>query len=92
MWRPSPLYCNSVRRSLMTACWYAQNDAALASLLGRRNVTLDQMQARGLIVGTAAHMRVQLDELAAAGVQRVLLQWMEVDDIAGLTDMARALI
>ena len=82
----------SVRRSLMTACWYAATDAQLDSLLAHRNLTLAQAQARGLIVGTASHMREQLDALAAVGVQRVLLQWLNVDDIDGLTSMARALL
>ena len=83
---------NSVRRSLMTGCWYAQTDAELSNLLARRNVSLDQVQSRGMIVGTAAHIRAQLDGLAAAGVQRVLLQWLNVDDIDGLTHMAKALL
>ena len=82
----------SVRRSLMTGCWFAAHDAELTSMLSRRNLTLEQVQSRGLIAGTVPHIRAQIDALEAVGVQRVLLQWLDVDNIEGVTALAKGLL
>ena len=44
-----------------------------------------------MIVGTPAEIPEQLASLSKAGVQRVMLQWLELDDLAGLEILAKAI-
>jgi hypothetical protein len=43
-------------------------------------------------VGTADEIADQVAELDAAGVQRLMLQWLDMDDIGGLEILAGKLI
>jgi alkanesulfonate monooxygenase SsuD/methylene tetrahydromethanopterin reductase-like flavin-dependent oxidoreductase (luciferase family) len=60
--------------------------------LSRWNRTAEDLRARGLIVGTAAAVVDQLGRLAEAGVQRVMLQWLDLDDVDGLAALAQAVL
>jgi hypothetical protein len=40
-------------------------------------------------VGTGSEIIEQLGRLQEAGVQRVMLQWLDLDDLAGLEDLAK---
>ena len=42
-----------------------------------------------MIAGTASPVIEQLGELAEAGVQTVMLQWLDLDDLAGLEAFVR---
>jgi F420-dependent oxidoreductase-like protein len=78
-----------VRRSLMTGTLFARNQAELDNKLppGR---TAAELQERGLVAGTPEQFQEQLDQFAAAGVQRIMLQWLELDDVDRLQAMAGA--
>ena len=81
-----------VRRSLMTGCVFGLNQADLAKKVEARTkakLTLQELRQRGLLVGTAAEFLEQLGKLEQAGVQRVMLQWLDLDDMAGLEALAR---
>lgn len=80
----------SVRRSLMTQVNFGRSDTEVKELVAGR--ALDALRARGIIVGTASAVQDHLAELAEAGVQRVMLQWMALDDIDRLEAMAHALL
>jgi hypothetical protein len=43
------------------------------------------------VVGTPAELRIQLADLASHGVQRVMLQWLDLDDIGGIETLAHVL-
>ncbi len=78
----------ALRRSLMTGIVFGRDDAQLnARLAGRDPAAL---RARGLIVGVGRQVQEQLHALAAAGVQRVMLQWLALDDLDGLEALAAA--
>lgn len=82
---------SSVRRSMMTGCIYASDDRELRQKVHQRGngkLTPLELQERGLIVGTASEMIDQLGRLADAGLQRVMLQWLDLDDLAGLEAIA----
>lgn len=84
-----------VRRSLMTGCVFGVDQAEVRKKVERRThgrKTPAELHAKGVVVGTAAEMRAQLAELEEAGVQRVMLQWLELDDISGLEAMARGIL
>ena len=84
-----------VRRSMMTSCIYGTDHAEVGkkvSLRTKGQRTVAEMRQRGAIVGTAEEIVQQCTELAQAGVQRVMLQWLDLDDTAGLEHMAEGIL
>ena len=78
-----------VRRTLMTGIIFGRDEGQLAERLAGRSA--DDLRAEGRIVGTAAEIPAQLRELEAAGVQGVMLQWVDdLDDIEGITALGQA--
>ena len=80
-----------VRRSLMTGLVFGRDEAALQAKLAVRGGDAASLQARGLVVGTGSAVVDQLGALYEAGVQRVMLQWLDLDDLDGLEALAQAL-
>jgi F420-dependent oxidoreductase-like protein len=74
----------SVRRSLMTGLRFGRDDAELGRRLAQRGPSASDLRGAGLIVGTPSAVVDQLGELAEAGVQRVMVQWLDLDDMDGL--------
>ncbi len=83
---------SEVRRSLMAGCWFGVDDTAVNSILSSRNVTMEDAIARGLVVGTDSQIVDQLGAFAEAGVQRIMLQWLNLDDMDGLEAMAKSVL
>jgi F420-dependent oxidoreductase-like protein len=81
---------SEVRRSLMTNCIFGQDDSALQRKLGDR--TQAEWRERGIVVGTPNAIVEQLGRLAEVGVYRVMLQWLDLDDIDGLVAMAATVL
>jgi alkanesulfonate monooxygenase SsuD/methylene tetrahydromethanopterin reductase-like flavin-dependent oxidoreductase (luciferase family) len=82
----------SVRRSMMTGCVFGRDDASLKEKLAARNRTVEELQARGIVAGTPAQVQEQIRVLEEAGVQRVMLQLLDLDDLAGIEALAKALL
>jgi len=82
----------SVRRSMMTSCVFGRDDAALKEKLAARKRTLAELHARGVVAGDKAQVQEQLTALEEAGVQRVMLQWLDLDDLAGLEALAKVVL
>jgi F420-dependent oxidoreductase-like protein len=70
-----------VRRSLMTRPIYAPDAAALQTRVAGFNKPVEDLKASGYLVGTGPDLVEQLGRLAEAGVQRVMLQWLDLDDL-----------
>ena len=83
---------DTVRRSLMAGCIFGRDEAELAGKLAERNRTAAEMHERGVAAGTSQQIRDQLDNWAGAGVQRIMLQWLDLDDIDGLEALAAAVL
>jgi F420-dependent oxidoreductase-like protein len=86
---------HEVRRSLMTGCVFGLDQEEVEAKVNRRTKgqrTPAELRQRGLIVGTADEIVDQCQELASRGVQRVMLQWLDLDDIAGLEGMADGIL
>lgn len=81
---------SQVRRTLMTGLRTAKTRPALEEKL--RGRSFDELRARGTLVGLPEEIPAQLAELEAAGVQRVMLQWLDLDDLDGLEALARAIL
>ena len=74
----------------MTRVIFGQNEDQLAARLNGENA--DELRSAGRIVGTADQIPAQLRELEAAGVQGIMLQWIDdLDDIEGIAALGRAL-
>ena len=87
---------DAVRRTLMTGIYFGVDHAGLARRLAWRSADaapLDEqvatLRAAGqVIVGGPADCCEQLASMAAAGVQEIYLQWLDLDDLRGLEELA----
>lgn len=83
----------SVRRSLMTGLVFGPTEAGIRSALADYGTdSADEVRARGMVVGTPEQVQEQVARLGEAGVQRVMLQWLDLDDLDGLALLARTLL
>jgi F420-dependent oxidoreductase-like protein len=82
----------SVRRSMMTGCVFGKDDVVLNEKLSARKRTVDELHARGVVAGSASQVKEQLAVLEAAGLQRIMLQWLDLDDLAGLEALAKVVL
>jgi len=82
----------SVRRSMMTGCIFGHNDAALREKIEARGRTREELQQRGIILGSTDEVREQLQLLDEAGLQRIMLQWLDLEDLAGLEALAKSVL
>lgn len=83
-----------VRRSMMTGCVFGRDRAEVERKVKARGAgdqSISDLRQRGLFVGTAAEMIDQLSILEEAGLQRVMLQWLDLDDLGGLERMAKGI-
>lgn len=83
---------SAVKCSLMTGLVFGANPTELERKLSRYNRSAAELRQRGLVVGVGADLPEQLAALKAAGVERVMLQWLDLDDLAGLEALAQAVL
>jgi F420-dependent oxidoreductase-like protein len=86
---------SEVRRSLMTGCVFGYDQADLERKVSARTAgkkSPGQMSARDLLVGTPHQLVHILGRWAEAGVQRVMLQWLDLDDLDGLEGFAHKVL
>ncbi|MEW5870307.1 MAG: hypothetical protein AB1894_13615 [Chloroflexota bacterium] len=50
------------------------------------------MRKEGILVGDAVEIGEQIALLGEAGAQRVMLQWLDLDDLAGLEALAKVIL
>jgi alkanesulfonate monooxygenase SsuD/methylene tetrahydromethanopterin reductase-like flavin-dependent oxidoreductase (luciferase family) len=82
----------TVRRSMMTGLRFGRTKEELDKQLSVRSQTTEELRKRGLVVGVREEVREQLVELEKAGLQRVMLQWLDLDDLDGLSALAKAVL
>ena len=86
---------DQVRRSLMTNCTFGRDEAEVRRKVAARTyarLSLEEFRQQGALVGTANELVDQLGKWAEVGVQRVMLQWLDLDDLDGLEAMAKGLL
>jgi F420-dependent oxidoreductase-like protein len=84
-----------VRRSLMTGCVFGRDQGEVIQKVAARTQNkrgAAELRAHGVVVGTGPEIRDQLAELAEAGVEQVMLQWLDLDDLAGIEGLANFLL
>ena len=80
---------SDVKRSVPTQAVFGKTDDELQNRLQARETTREEMWGRGITAGTSAEFVDRLGQWQEAGVERLLLQWIDLDDIAGLEMIAR---
>lgn len=84
---------HDIARSVMTRVDYFVDDAERDAHLAKQNVTLDSFRRDGQsIAGTTAEVIEQIRAYADAGCQRIMLQWLDLDDLPRLEAMASAIL
>ncbi|MDZ4768505.1 MAG: TIGR03560 family F420-dependent LLM class oxidoreductase [Chloroflexota bacterium] len=82
-----------VKRSLMTRVLLARDDADWRRIQAERNQTPDELRMDGkAIAGTPSMIVDQISAYVEAGVERFMLQWLDLDDVAGLELMAQVVL
>jgi F420-dependent oxidoreductase-like protein len=82
----------SVRRSMMTGCVFGKDDATLQQKITARHSTLQQLQGRGIVAGSLGAVKEQLAALEQAGLQRIMLQWLDLDDLESVERLAKGVL
>ncbi len=78
-----------VRRTLMTRVIFGRDEAQLKERLAGEDA--DELRAAGKIVGTAEQIPAQMRALEEAGVEGIMLQWLDdLDDVEGIAALGRA--
>lgn len=82
----------SVRRSMMTGCVFGRDESALARKINFYGKTLEEIQQRGIVAGSSSTIKEQLQALEQAGLQRIMLQWLDLDDLESLEVLAKEIL
>jgi F420-dependent oxidoreductase-like protein len=82
----------SVRRSMMTGCVFGKDDAALNRKIRFYGKTLEEVQQGGAVAGSLNAIKERLRALEQAGLQRIMLQWLDLDDLESLEALAKGLL
>lgn len=86
---------SEVHRSLMTGCIFVRNESELpdkAKKWWNSDSSVEELRQYGVIMGTSSQIVDHLGQLAEAGVQKIMLQWLDVDDLDGLERMAKSVL
>ena len=79
-----------VRRSLMTNLTYGQNQEHLQKKLNGRNPK--EMTQRGIIVGSSEQVTDQLHEYQQTGLDEIMLQWIDLEDMDNLIHFSETVL
>ena len=82
----------AVRRTMMIGCYLAPDEAAAIARAQGQNKTPQAIRERGLAFGTLEQIKQVAQAHADAGVQCLMLQWIDLDDLKGLELLASALL
>ncbi|MEJ7763256.1 MAG: LLM class flavin-dependent oxidoreductase [Thermomicrobiales bacterium] len=80
----------SIVRTLMTRVAPGDDATELRRRLGDRDAA--DLRARGALIGSETEIREGIERFRAAGVEEIMLQWLELDDLPGVERLARAVV
>jgi F420-dependent oxidoreductase-like protein len=84
-----------VRRSMMTGCVFGVDEDDVQHKVAERTQNkrdAAQLRQHGVLVGTGPEIRQQLEVLSDAGVEQVMLQWLDLDDLAGIEALSKSIL
>lgn len=80
----------SVKRTMLVGAVFGQDEAQYRQRLGGR--PLERLRERGVLHGTADMLVDQLGPYVEAGAERIMLQWLYLDDLDGLEALASGVL
>lgn len=84
---------DAVRRSLMLGTVFVRDEQSLPDALSANGLeSVDEARESGVVAGTPDMWVQTLRTYRDAGVQRVMLQWLDPDDIEGIEIVAREVL
>lgn len=81
-----------LRRSLMLGVHFGRDAKQVERAIRLSGRSAEELRERGRLVGEANQIVEQLGALAEAGCQRVMMQWLEQDDLDGLEALAKGVL
>lgn len=85
----------SMRRSMMVGIEYGRSDKEVDKLVEARTkgkLNAKELAERSVVVGTANQVVEQLGKLHEAGVQKVMLQWLDLEDMERLESLGSEIL
>jgi F420-dependent oxidoreductase-like protein len=79
----------AIRRTMMTGVFLIRDEAEATRRLAGRDA--EALRQRGALIGSPAEIKDQLAALESAGLQRVMLQWLQMDDFEGIEALVKSL-
>ncbi len=55
-------------------------------------LTIEELREHGFIIGTGSQVSEQLAHIAETNIDRVMLQWLDLDDLDGLEALAKTVL
>jgi len=83
---------SDLRRSAMLGIAFGRNKAELEKNLRFYGASAQELRANGKLVGGPNEIVEQLNALAEEGCQRVMIQWLDMDDLEGLEALAKSVL
>jgi len=86
---------SDVKRSVMVGCEFGRDAKEVSQKVKARTggkLTQVELRERGLVVGTAEEIAEQIYAYSRAGAQRIMLQWLDLDNMEGLKDLAKGIL
>ena len=83
---------SEIRRSIMTGLVYSDNASDLERWASLYDADPQELDDRGLVVGGADQVVEQLGAYAEAGAQRIMLQWLDTDNLSRMEQFARDIL
>lgn len=79
-------------RSMMTGLRFGRSQADLSSKIAKSKQSKLALRKRGILVGVGDEIKSQLREFEKTGLQRIMLQWLDLDDLDGLAALAKEIL
>ena len=77
---------------MMTGLRFGRTRADLNAKLNARHQEAGELRKSGLLVGVGEQVKEQLNELATTQLERVMLQWLDLEDLDSLSALAKAVL
>ncbi len=83
---------DDLKYSMMTRVIYQPTQEKLDAYLSENELDANMLKERGVIIGTAQEVIDQMNALVEAGLERFMLQWLDLDDMDNLEAMAKDIL
>ncbi len=83
---------SDLRRTAMIGVYFGSDAAKLERVVKISGRSKEELRSGGRLVGEPSEIAGQLAELQGAGCQRVMMQWLDQDDIDGLEALAKTVL